>query len=333
MIVTGLVVAGAGLVTAGAWTMNALLSEPALAATLLASSPLLAGFIFRGFFRGVFFCRGDHGLALVMDLLVAILQLGGLFLLYSGGGLSAPRAVLAVGAAQAVCLPFGLVVLGRAGGISFLKTDLRAALRENWRMGRWLIAKSAAFAASLDSLPWMLKILRNDAASVAALAAGITAVNLSNPFWIGYTNSLGAKMAHVYAQDGAAGLRRLAKRSQVFLLTVMGGLTALLCLFAKPILRLLFGAKYQDQGLVVVVIAVVMLISVGTLIFELVLITRDESRRVFLIYWKVLLFSLIPSVLLIRFWGLTGILISYALAAALLGIFRIRAEGRGRDHE
>jgi O-antigen/teichoic acid export membrane protein len=333
LIVTAMVGAGALLVTAGAWTMETILSEQGLFVTLLGSTALVAGFIFRGFFRSVFYVREDNVHALWMDAVIAVFQLGGIFVLYCGKGLSAFTAVLVIGAAQAVSVPYGLAILGRSKCISFQGIDIHRALGENWIMGRWLIAKSAVFAASVDIFPWFLKFFRNDAPAIAALAVSLTAVNLTNPFWIGYTNNLSAQMANVCAREGPAGLRRLIRRSQIVLLTGMGTMTALLCLFAKPILRLLYGVKYQEYGYVVVVLAVVMLISVGTVSYELALITMEQSRRVFFIYVKILILCLIPSALLIYHFGLQGTLMSYVLSGIMIGAFRIQAQVRGMHHE
>jgi O-antigen/teichoic acid export membrane protein len=300
-----------------------ILGDHALAKAFALTALLTAGFIFRGFFRGVFIARLQSGRALILDASISILQLSSIVILYRTGLLTVFRALLAIGLIQSLSLPFGLINFHNFKHIISLIKQIRTTLRQNWDLGKWLMGKSLAFALSIDSLPWIFRLLHNDMILLSSLAAGIAIVNIANPVWIGLNNIMGARLAHSYAGNGKTRLKSEVRKNQIVLFLIMSAVTSAIALFARPLLILFYGNKYADSGYIVSVLALVMLISVCTIILEQGLVTSGRSKPIFHLYLVVFLISIGPSLAFIHFWGLWGLLFSYILVWICISLLRV----------
>jgi O-antigen/teichoic acid export membrane protein len=195
--------------TAGALVILALFltaarSDSSLPAFVCALAWLAPFFLLREFARQFCFAHMQFAQALAMDGSALLLQVSGLALVELVWGLSATSVCITNG------LAFGLVgvrwfYLQRAN-FRMPVLRLRQVLKENWSLGRWLLAAqiAASFQASIAS--WLLAIVDGTEAA-GVYAACLAIVALSNPVIIGIANHLMPRTTVILRQEGVAALR------------------------------------------------------------------------------------------------------------------------------
>jgi len=296
--------------------------DHALAQTLSVSSILVAAHILQRFMRGLFHARLQNHYALMISGITSILQLGGILILNSLTRLTAVNAVMLITVASLAGSAVGLTALFIGEKISFDRIAFREMWRKNRKFGRWLLWKSIVYTAVLQSPPWFLKFT-NDISSVAAFAACMTIVNGVNPFWIGFTNSLGPKISHAFVQNGITGIRHTIRSGQMILIPMTVFITACICIYAEPLLRLLYGDKYTGSGLILAGLSVALLISVCTFALEQGLLTIEKTDTVFYIYLWALCLCFTPVFFMIRAYGIQGVVAGYLMICMVISILRV----------
>lgn len=307
------------------------LSENALALVFLASSTIIAGHLTRRYLRGMFYAQLRNYCALIMNGLICILQLGGMLLLYRSDNLTAVNAVVVIACAQLLGSLLAFCVLVFDGRISFQNVGFRELWRNNWKYGHWLVWKSIVYASTFQVFPWFLKFTHGTD-RVAVLGACVAIVNIVNPIWIGFSNSLGARMAHTYARKGALQLRKEVFRGQIILMVVIGFVTLAVCIFANPLLRLFFGSKYLGNGFIVIGLSVAVFLNICTFALEQALLTIEKPKTVFYTYLGVLCLCPLAGFILVYFWGIEGAAAGYIITCSCTSFFRLffyRREMRG----
>ena len=192
------------------------------------------------------------GIALGLDTVVVVLQVGGLAALIAGRCLSAMSAYLVFGAARlrgrrgrawrrlsrGRCLCWGQARRPGAGrGPGRMVLHGPALCRGNSYFSDWLLAG-------------MLGV-----ATTAAYAACISLVLFSNPFLLGLGNVLMPRTARARADGGIAEVRRVVRWATAAIVPIMGVFCGILTLYGSQLLRLLDGAKYDGYGQIVAVLA------------------------------------------------------------------------------
>jgi O-antigen/teichoic acid export membrane protein len=232
-----------------------------LSAVLRLLSVAVACITMRRLARLLCYARLKLGVALVMDVSVFILQVGGLGVLWHLGLVSAETAYWVVGMATGAVSVAWLVATRRAAKIS--PRHVRVHWRRNWIFSRWLLLGFTTFAVSLHVYPWLLTAFHGaDAAGV--LQACLSIVYLSNPFVYGLSNLLPAKCAHALASGGVGALRRTVLYGTV---GIGGGMLVLACVIViagNHLLILLFGPEYSGNTRTLVVLAVTQLAAALT---------------------------------------------------------------------
>lgn len=151
------------LLTAGAWGVFAAMGW-SLAPLLLALLPTIPAWQLQEHVRRVFYTEGRIGRALTCDVLTYGGQLAGVAALWWTSELTATRALWVVAAANAA---------GAAIGLAWMRASLAwpgawADVRENWRVGKWLVGTELAGTWLCDGLLVYLA-----AAILGPTAAGI----------------------------------------------------------------------------------------------------------------------------------------------------------------
>jgi len=322
IMITVLALGGALCTGTGAVLIRFLTDDHALSLMLSVSSFLVSANILQRYLRSLFHTRLQNHYALIISSITGLLQLGGVFLLNSWACLTVTNAVMIIAFAGLLGSSAGLTALLAGGGIRFGMSDFCEFWRKNRKFGRWLLWKSIAYTAMLQSLPWMLKYT-NDTASVAVYAACMAIVNGVNPLWIGFTNSLGPRIAHAFAQNGIAGIRRTISSGQIILIPMTCLVTAGICVYAEPLLRLLYGTKYSGSGFILAELSVALLIFVCTVALEQGLLTMEKTDSVFYIHLWVLCICSLPVFFMIRAHGIQGIVAGNLMICMVTGSLRI----------
>jgi O-antigen/teichoic acid export membrane protein len=202
--------------------------------------------------RSVLFALLRNKTAFLLDITMAVIQIGGLLLLARWGFLSAASAIWISGCASGLAAGVWLGLRWKL--FAFQAKRILPDLKQNWSFGKWLFADKLVYIASNQLYPWFLVLFYGTAAT-GIFAACLGTMRLANPFIIGMGNYLGPKMAHIYARKGKQGVRRAALQDTLVFVAVMGPFCILMLFFGDEIISLLYGSKYAGNGAVVGVLA------------------------------------------------------------------------------
>jgi O-antigen/teichoic acid export membrane protein len=288
-----------------------LTGDAPLAAVVLAGILTLCGYSSREHVRRVFYAQLRTRRAALVDGVYCLLQLGALVVLWRYGMLSAVNALLALGGAQTAAALAGLLLLSKS--ISFRNLNLRSAFSLHWKLGKWLVATSLAYAVATQIYPWALKYT-SSLESVAIFGACMVPILVVNPIIIGFNNVLAPRLSHVFAQEGIAGLRRVVWKSQV----ILGGLLTFIALFtaifSRVILELMYGGKYSEYNTILTLLAI-RLVMVGFAAPLLVAFLIMEKPKIhFYVTIVSAICTLSVGLSLVCFFGVAGAALGMILA-------------------
>jgi O-antigen/teichoic acid export membrane protein len=221
---------------------------PAVVAVLALVITLM---LFREYARRICFAHLLMKTALLVDVCVAVVQLGGLLLVARARRLSAGWAYLVAGVACLVASVVGLSATRRL--FALRSADVVPDLARNWVLGRWMLISTVAATASSELYPWFLTAFSGTAAT-GVFAACSRVVYLANPFLMGMTNFLGPKAAHAYAR-GRGALDRTVIHAMGVVFGAMCAFFAVMLLLGGRLLPFLYGGRYAGYGGVVTVLA------------------------------------------------------------------------------
>jgi O-antigen/teichoic acid export membrane protein len=213
----------------------------------------------REYVRQLLFARLRFRSALVLDTIVAVVQLGLLLLMARRGGISARSAYQAIGLACAAAVAVYVVAL--RDSFEIRRDRIGPDLAASWVIGKWAFASNALGLAGSQLYPWVLATMRGtEEAGVLAACMGIT--YLANPVIMGLSNHLGPRAMHAFSTNGLDAARRTLRSATATLAIVMGVVTPMLFLAGGALLVAVYGPRYQGYGLVVGVLSLAQAIDV-----------------------------------------------------------------------
>lgn len=286
------------------------------AGVLLALAVACVFVLLRDFMRYVLLAQLRVWASLLMGLVANIATVGILLLAYRGGWLRAPVAYLILGGCSG--LPVLVLLLRERSRITFATNKLREHLKENWKFGKWLIARTAAFFFAVQIYPLALMFFKGPGATAVYGACMSLAASL-NPLFVGIERYLRPKTSHVAATNPAA-LPHIVFVTIGILIVPLVGLLIIAVYCGDLVLVLVFGSKYIGCHDVLVVCVVALIANV---VFKSVSIGIDSmgatrvtfSGRVIGAIAS-LLFG-IPLVILAGSYGAAfGVMISHCVAGA-----------------
>jgi O-antigen/teichoic acid export membrane protein len=224
-------------------------------AVLIGALPLL---MLRSFVRLLLIAHLEMATAMVIDIAVAAIQLGGLLLLGKLGFLTVPSAFLVMGGASgAVAAAWFLL---KRPALQFARLRAIEDWRQNWSFAKWVVASNLAGSLAGYFLLWILKGIHH-APAEALWGACATLAGLSNMFVAGLESYLTPKAARAYSQQGIAGLVTVLWKSSLFLAVLLGSLCGFFYIAGEPIAAIVYKGKYPGAGLIVTLLAVGVLIN------------------------------------------------------------------------
>ena len=281
----------------------------AVMAVLIAALPLL---LLREFNRNFSLAHLDAANAIAADVLLCVLQLGGLGLLWYFHVMSIP-AVFGVmaGACAVSCTGWFFV---QKHPWRFNVDRVVADWRQNWHFGRWALASNLVGSTAPHVMPWILAAVHGEA-SVGLLGACGTLVGLVNVFVMGVSNYLSPKTARAFANEGKAGLIRVVRKATLVYLAVVGGFCLLTLAAGDRLVTLVYGSRFAGGGHVLAVLAVsVLAISMG-IVAGCGLWAMDRPRLTFITDVAGMAVTIAVGVACIPAWGAIG-----AAAATTAGL-------------
>lgn len=255
----------------------------------------------------------DLQAALILDAVLAAIQVGGLSVLALTGNLSATTAFGVVGLACAV--PGAVWLCRKHKSFVYDPGSVPSHLRLNWRLGRWMLAAQLISVLGTYAMGWFLALLL-DISAAGVYAACASVVCLGNPILLGLSNVLVPEASHAFAAGGHAGARRVTKKAMVLLLGMTGVLAAVLIFFGQNVLLAIYGAEYARHSQVIAILAVGMVFNAAGLAANPAVLAVERSDLGFLSGLLGVVVTCSLGVALIPTWGILG-----AACGALAGSF------------
>ena len=223
-----------------AWIIDAQNEKPVLEAavwTLAAMAPFI---VIREFGRDYAFAHLQMGKVLLLDLGVAAIQVGTLSYLAWSGLLSTASALATIGAA---CGITGLLWLYLDRKIFVVRMSrLPDALRQSWKLGRWILANQLSLVAQVNLSYWLVAAIAGTTAT-GIYAASMCVASLANPLVLGLSNIMFAQATLAFKEGGYAKLRHDAFKELLLLSATMTVFSLVILFAGEQVLRLFFSSE------------------------------------------------------------------------------------------
>ncbi|MCC6152321.1 MAG: oligosaccharide flippase family protein [Candidatus Hydrogenedentes bacterium] len=224
----------------------------ALGQTFIALGAALAFLLLRDYVRQSCFARLAYAQAFGLDVLLALLQIGGLSVLYLSGNLHTWSAFLVLGLACAItALHWAIVTRGEW---QVHRANVRQDFRESWTSGKWLLASGLVWAVSMNLYAWIVAAFHG-AASAGSWAAALGVMTLINPLMLGVQNYLGPRIMHANAQGGIDRLRQTVRDAGLKFFALLSAFTITMYFVGDQLVSAIYGAKYAGNGTLVVLLS------------------------------------------------------------------------------
>jgi O-antigen/teichoic acid export membrane protein len=217
---------------------------------LLGAVPFL---LLREYLRQLAFAHLRPMAAIVLDLAVAVMQLGGLLLLGWLHWLSVESVYLVMGAACAVA-SCGWFLTSKQP-LRFDRSQFIADWRHNWSFSKWALSSHLVGSAVPYLLPWILALTHGSAAT-GILAACTTLVGVTNMFVTGVSNFLTPRAARAFAEGGVEELRRVLGKTATLFAAALGVFCLIFVTAGDLLATLIYGDRYAETGLILSILAV-----------------------------------------------------------------------------
>lgn len=312
LAISGFVCLFVFLAAGGCW----LAGETPLAALLLAVGFAVLFICLRDFTRCVLLAQFRVWASFLVGVSANVVTIGLLFAGYSGGWLSPPTAygMMAIGGVVAIII--ALVIQPIDWGQ--LVRDWLGDARENWAIGKWLLATTGVYLLSAQIYPWALAGVEGTE-EVAAFGACLVLVMALNPLLMGVLRYLNPQAAHAAAKD-YGDLRRLILSRTILLAAGLGVLVLLFCLLGEQVLELAYNDKYAGYGFLLILLAVQHSLGAIGMPFEAGLVALGRTDFRFRAEVCAAAVSLLIGLPLVYLFGVFGAAIGLALSKTTLRI-------------
>lgn len=278
--------------------------------------------------RRILFARnmGAAAFALGLTRIVVLALLAGGAML-SGHQLNAAGwlGVLAVSAAV-VSLPQTVAILGGRSRISLLA----ALLDRHWTYARWLLLM-VLFSLGQEQLIWVwVGLLQGDEA-VGGMRAGYFLLGTTHVVLMGMHNFIAREAAEAFATGSHRGLSRYLARQTVMLGVLVGGLLAMLGLFAEFWMGLIFGGNYADNASTLRAYCVIYAVIFVREVWVIYLRTLELTRPIFVAFAISSAFAFVAAYPAIKFAGVPGALAIVLMSNFIALVFVLFAIRRARS--
>jgi len=297
----------------GLYMPGLFVSSPDIGSVLDALSISISFIMVKEFIRRLCFARLLMKTALLVDMAVAGLQLGGLSILWLMGLIS-PSATFWIMGLSCALTTAGWLFINR-GSYTFDHKEFFSDFARNWSFGGWVLASGVLWSLSMTAYPWILAYFHGaGAAGIWAACWGV--VSLSNPLMLGVQNYLGPKIVKLHAENGILYLRdRVLRYSLLYLLLILP-IVLILLIAGGDLLVLFYGEKYGGNGGIVRILAINLMLMAAAFPATYGLLATERVRLYFMANLVPLIITLSCGIFLVKNFGAFGVALGL-----LLGIF------------
>ncbi|MBX2860470.1 MAG: hypothetical protein KTR14_04500 [Vampirovibrio sp.] len=277
--------------------------------------------------RRLFFTQGKVVLAFINDLISYIGQIIVLSVLYAGQLLQTETALLAIAGTSALAVLVGTFFLPE---LSFNKASMKPSLIRNWHFSKWLTA-----SAMMQWIGGNFFVAVSGAyLSVSAAGAIAAARNVVGPtlvLFMALENIVPVKASKEFQTGHLQALKRYLVQVSVW----GGGASLLVCLvaalFAPFWMEWLFGADYVQYAYLVYWFSITHFLMFFIRPLNSYLRTIELTQPIATASIIPMVFSLVASIPLVQYFGLTGAMIVMLTTQVLiLGFLTYSAFGHGK---
>lgn len=304
----------------GAITLSSFTGQAQMAAIIWSLAITIFAIQLKEYARQISFADLEVKKALLLDISVAVMQIGAISIFVLLGGLSAARTYLLTGIACA--LAGSTWIFSRRSRLLYSRKHLILHLKQNWLFGRWLFLTNIAVIGSVQLYPWILKTFHG-AEATARFAACLNILYVANPFLLGISNFFGPKTARVYATHNKEELRGFVIKVTLLIALFMCIFSAVMLLFGSSILVLVYGQKYSGNGFILSILVFSQLALVLTIPVNYGLLAMERSDVGFKSYLLALATMLLLGLWLTKYHGPSGAAISLLAGNSVASIFRV----------
>jgi len=240
-----------GLLMAAA-SISAYTPSTAIASVIWVLPVALAPILLREFVRQFTFSHFDPVAALVVDIVVAFLQLGGLTLLGLYGVLHVPSVFLVMAASYAVACGGWFLVRHRQ--FRFVSSRFLTDWRRNWKFGRWTLASYLVGCTTPYLMPWIVTAAHNEEATGLFAACAMLA-GVCRTFVTGACHALTPRAVHAFQSGGVRELRHVLRNFICVFALVLGAICLLLSFLGGALVVLIYGTQYAGAGPIITILA------------------------------------------------------------------------------
>ena len=243
-----------GLVGFALWRSNAA-GLTSVLWILAGTAPFL---LLREYLRQLSFAHLRLGVALILDISVSVLQVGGLLLLAWFHVLTAGTAFTVMGVSCAlVCLGW---FLGTHQPMRIASAAVASDWRTDWPFARWSLASYLVGCSTPYVMPWLI-LRAQGVVATGALAACAQLANVTSLYVLGVTNVLLPQAVAALAKDGPDGLRGVLRHTAWLVLGPLAPFCLLVFLTGDLPVVFIYGPAFVGTGLVLTLLTTAVLMN------------------------------------------------------------------------
>jgi len=279
----------------------------------------------REFIRQVSFAELKFGLALLVDVIACLAQVGGLLLLLHFGALNASRTYTLIGISSA---------LVASGWLTFywgtFRLDARLCARDikrNWRFAKWVFGSYLLWTFAVYLYPWLLAAFHGTSVT-GTWAACFAIVGLGTPVLTGLGNYVGPQIHNVYAASGTTAMQRCVHRSSVLFTVLVLPIVLVLAGGGERIVTGVYGKTYAGSAGVVFLLSLNMLISALTFPYSRGLFSLDCAKVDMLINIVAVTLLFTVGIAAVKSYGALGAAATLLVSSSITAVIKIGIFGR-----
>jgi len=287
---------------------------------LLVLAPSVVAWQAQEFMRRVLYTERRFAAAFANDVISYGGQGVAILLLWQWSSLTSTAALGAIATTSALAAAFGFLQLRH----SLTGQFTRSAVRNNWNFGKWLAGGEVLRMLSSAEMYQYLAAAMLGVTATATLKSAQIIFGPSRLLAFSLGNVLPINFAHALL----TGRGRLdAELKRVFLLAVLplAVYCALVALYARPLLHLLYGEKYAGASTVLSLYSIAAFLGYMSIIVSSALQARRLTRRVFSAYTYTSVIAVSCGWLFIKTFGVAGAMLGMIVTSLIVNYVFWRA--------
>jgi O-antigen/teichoic acid export membrane protein len=310
---TVLVMVGAVVTQSAGWGLGRI---------LWAAAPALFMWQLQDFCRRVLYSEGRLSEAFINDLVSYGGQLGLVAALWRANMLSGPTVLYASAVTSLLAAGLGAWQLRRSLAAEF---DW-AAVKRNWRFGKWLGIVPAYWLAAQGYM-----YLAAAVAGVAAAGALKAAQVLMGPlhlFFATFESVLPIRFAAEFSSEGSGALSRMLRQTYLLSTPIVVGYALLVSIFSGPLMEFFYGRDYARYAFVLPIFAAYYVLLYAAGVVSAAIRAMHRSEVIFNGYALAAGVSVMTGIVAALFLGPVGAVLGMAGGSLTLLLFFTNAYAR-----